>query len=162
VTDHKEIQMFRPKLFAVGAAVLASTAATLVPASAALAAVPPPVVEAQPAGTALLVGGGGAVDVPVDYRCDADTMEARLTLVQGRKNKVALGYGYGPNPVCDSTTHHVTIRVQADVNGRPFAKGQAAITTVVHGCTDDGDIFQGGTQQCADDTVDGVITLTKR
>lgn len=149
--------MFRPKLVAVGAAVLASTAAAVLPASSALAYISPPLVllaEAQ--GPASLVAGGAAVDVPVEYSCSAaDVMYIGVQLVQGAKKKVAAGSG-STQVACDGRTHRVLVRVRAESAGAAFAKGQASATTDVYGCTS-----KGGGYLCGDDTVERTIKLKK-
>jgi hypothetical protein len=148
--------MIRSKLVAVGAAVLASTAAAVVPASSALAYISPPLVllaEAQ--GPALLVTGGAAVDVPVEYSCSAESMYIGVQLVQAVKKQVASGSGSTQVP-CDGRTHRVLVRVRADGSGVAFAKGNASATTDVYGCTS-----KGGSYLCGDDTTERTVKLKK-
>jgi hypothetical protein len=148
--------MIRSKFVAVGAAVLASTAAAVVPASSALAYISPPLVllaEAQ--GPAYLVSGGAAVDVPVEYSCSADAMYVGVQLAQAVKGKVAAGSGSTQVP-CDGRTHRVLVRVRAESAGVAFAKGSASATTDVYGCTS-----KGGGYLCGDDTVERTIKLKK-
>ena len=148
--------MIRPKLIAVAAAVLASTAAAVVPATSALAYISPPLVllaEAQ--GPASLVAGGAAVDVPVEYSCSAESMYIGVQLAQAVKKQVAVGSGSTQVP-CDGRTHRVLVRVRADAAGVAFAKGKASATTDVYGCTS-----KGGGYLCGDDTIERTIKLKK-
>jgi len=146
----------RGKLVAISAA-LACGAATLVPMSSALAYISPPLVllgEAQ--GPASLVASGAAVDVPVEYTCNADSMYIGVSLSQAaKKGMVASGSGSTVVP-CDARTHRVLVRVRADASGVAFAKGNAAAGVDVFGC-----YTKGGKSLCGDDTTERTIKLKK-
>ena len=148
--------MFRPKLFAVGAAVVASAAAAVLPASGALAYISPPLaLLAEAQGPALLVASGGAVDVPVEYSCSADEMYIGVQLAQGKQGAVATGSG-STQVACDGRTHRVLVRVRADAGSKAFARGSASATTDVFGCW-----TKGGKALCGDDSVERTIKLKK-
>lgn len=116
----------------LGATVVMSAAAVLLPSSAAVAFISPPLVLlAQPQSPAILVARGAAVDVPVEYTCTGTGMYINLTLTEKVGKKIASGSSW-MNVSCDGATHRTLIRVAA--SGTAFAAGSAAAQADVSGC----------------------------
>jgi hypothetical protein len=139
-----------------GAAVL-GTAAVVLPAAAAVAFNSPPLVlEAEAQSPAHLVAGGAAVDVSVETSCTAKAggMYTSVRLTEAVGKKVATGQAATTVP-CDGATHTVVVRVPASGNVA-FAKGQAAASTYVDGCT-----IVNNRYICGSDTINRTIKIKK-
>jgi hypothetical protein len=89
---------------------------------------PHPVVDI---GTGRLVAKGAAVDVPVTYTCGPGELDFGYLYVQlsqrTQQGRLAQGYGYTNDIVCDGTPHTVIVQVDAGsyYGGVAFKSGVA-------------------------------------
>jgi hypothetical protein len=95
---------------------------------------PHPVVDI---GTGSLVARGAAVDVPVTYTCGpGDLVYGYLSVQLSQRTqagRLAQGFGYTENIVCDGTPHTVIVRVTAEsfFGGVAFKSGVALATATL-------------------------------
>jgi hypothetical protein len=95
---------------------------------------PHPVVDI---GTGRLVARGAAVDVPVTYTCGPGDLEFRFLEVQltqrTQQGRLAQGFGFTRDIVCDGTPHTVIVRVTAEsfFGGVAFKSGVALATATL-------------------------------
>ena len=95
---------------------------------------PHPVVDI---GTGRLVARGAAVDVPVTYTCGPGDLvfgflEVQLTQ-RTQQGRLAQGFGFTNDIVCDGTAHTVIVRVTAEsfFGGVAFKSGVALATATL-------------------------------
>ena len=95
---------------------------------------PHPVVDI---GTGRLVARGAAVDVPVTYTCGPGDLvfgflEVQLTQ-RTQQGRLAQGFGFTRDIVCDGTPHTVIVRVTPDAffGGVAFKSGVALATATL-------------------------------
>jgi hypothetical protein len=83
---------------------------------------PHPVVDI---GTGRLVAKGAAVDVPVTYTCGPGDLDFGYLYVQLsqriQQGRLAQGFGFTEDIICDGTPHTVTVRVTPDPYGAAAA-----------------------------------------
>jgi hypothetical protein len=95
---------------------------------------PHPVVDI---GTGRLVARGAAVDVPVTYTCGPGDLEFGFLEVQltqrTQQGRLAQGFGFTRDIVCDGTPHTVIVRVTAEsfFGGVAFKSGVALATATL-------------------------------
>jgi hypothetical protein len=95
---------------------------------------PHPVVDI---GTGRLVAKGAAVDVPVTYTCGPGDLEFGFLEVQltqrTQQGRLAQGFGFTNDIVCDGTAHTVIVRVTAGsfFGGVAFKSGVALATATL-------------------------------
>jgi hypothetical protein len=118
------------------AIILGSALAAAIPVLPAVgqASPPHPVVDI---GTGRLVARGAAVDVPVTYTCGPGDLEFGFLEVQltqrTQQGRLAQGFGFTTNIVCDGTPHTVIVRVTAEsfFGGVAFKSGVALATATL-------------------------------
>jgi hypothetical protein len=95
---------------------------------------PHPVVDI---GAGRLVAKGAAVDLPVTYTCGPGDLVFGYLYVEltqrTQQGRLAQGYGFTEDIVCDGTPHTVIIRVTPDVyfGGSAFKSGTALATATL-------------------------------
>jgi hypothetical protein len=95
---------------------------------------PHPVVDI---GTGRLVAKGAAVDVPVTYTCGPGDLVFGYLFVElsqrTQQGRLASGYAFTEDIVCDGTPHTVTVRVAANTyfGGVAFKSGVALATATL-------------------------------
>ncbi len=95
---------------------------------------PHPVVDI---GTGRLVAKGAAVNVPVTYTCGPGDLVYGYIYVEltqrTQQGRLAQGYGFTEDIVCDGTPHTVIVRVTPDVyfGGSAFKSGTALATVTL-------------------------------
>jgi hypothetical protein len=95
---------------------------------------PHPVVDI---GTGRLVAKGAAVDVPVTYTCGPGDLVYGYLYVElsqrTQQGRLAQGYGFTDDIVCDGTPHTVIVRVTPDAyfGGVAFKSGVALATATL-------------------------------
>jgi hypothetical protein len=95
---------------------------------------PHPVVDI---GTGRLVAKGAAVDVPVTYTCGPGDLVFGFLEVQvsqrTQQGRLAQGFGFTRDIVCDGTPHTVIVRVTAEsfFGGAAFKSGVALATATL-------------------------------
>jgi len=80
------------------------------------------------------VGGGAAVDVPLEVTCNArpGTAEVSVTVTQKAGSSVAQGFGF-THVGCTGSGQQITVRVTAS-GGKTFKQGTAVASAEVFGC----------------------------
>jgi hypothetical protein len=102
---------------------------------------------------ARLVAGGAALEVPVEYTCNAQTPFVAVNVTQ-RVNGKAIASGYGDLQVaCTGAHQHTTVTVTATGN-KAFAKGNAFATGRINGCL-------AGYVTCGTETHNATINLRR-
>ena len=95
---------------------------------------PHPVVDI---GTGRLVAKGAAVDVPVTYTCGPGDLDFGYLFVnlsqRTQQGRLAQGFGFTDDIVCDGTPHTVIVRVTPDpyFGGVAFKSGVALATATL-------------------------------
>jgi hypothetical protein len=125
----------------------AAVVAILVGSVLALFAAPGPAVaffsgglflDVQVESPARLVGGGAAVDVPLEITCNArpGTSEVSVTVTQRVGKGIAQGSGF-TGVGCTGSGQDVVVRVRATAGGKAFQRGLAVADAVIFGCNSD-------------------------
>jgi hypothetical protein len=84
--------------------------------------------DVQVESPARLVGGGAAVDVPLEVTCNArpGTAEVFVTVTQRVGKGIAQGSGF-TNVGCTGSGQDVVVRVRATAGGKAFQRGSNAV-----------------------------------
>jgi hypothetical protein len=107
--------------------------------------------DVVPQSPANLVGGGAAVDVPVEVTCNAQLVDVHVNLTEKVGKKIAAGDGF-TEVACTGAHQRILVRVTANSTGQAFAKGKAVATADVFGCN---------SVTCGQETGSATITLKK-
>jgi hypothetical protein len=90
--------------------------------------------DVQVEAPARLVGGGAAVDVPLEITCNAsEPVQVFVTVTQRVNRRIAAGSGFATFG-CTGGGQDVTVRVTASPAGRAFARGDAVVEAEIFGC----------------------------
>ena len=103
------------------------------------------------ASTATLVARGAAVDVPVEVECTSQYAYLDVHVTERVGNTITSGYS-SLTVTCTGATQEFLIRVEAPNGARPFARGTAAVTANLFGCT---------STVCGQESTSEIIRITK-
>lgn len=127
----------------------ASAAALLVGGIAATPAIASNLLEIGPRAT--LVARGVAVDVPVTYTCSTmaewSMYNFEVRVAQVVRGQQVTGASASAVPVCDGTSHDITVRVTVQPGSAPFKSGTALVDAVLNTMDEFGEPHSASTSE---------------